>query len=105
MFTFVIVGVAAPVEGNGVVWIELDRLIQVLDGAVVLPLAAIGIAAVAECQGKVWIKLDRLIEILDGAVVFGFAEIGVAAIAESRRQILTLAFGGLDDGRAGGDLG
>jgi len=65
--------VAATVEDFGVVRIELDRLVMVLDGAVEFAFAYVGVAAIAEGVGVVRIELDRLVIVLDGAVVFAFA--------------------------------
>jgi hypothetical protein len=44
---------AAVVEGEDVIRIELDRLVEVLDGAVVLALASVGMAAVEKGEGKI----------------------------------------------------
>src|SRR5262249_49880208 len=46
VLTLFLVGYAAVVEGLGVVGIEFDRLIVVLDGAVVLALCRIGVTTV-----------------------------------------------------------
>src|ERR1039457_2062397 len=77
-----LLGHSAIVEGTGVVRIELDGLVVVVDGAVVLAFVEVGVAAIGEGQGVVRIELDGLVEILDGAVVLAFVGVGAAAIVE-----------------------
>ena len=58
------VGVAAAdigVETSWIFWIELDRLIVVLDGAVLFTLACVGIAAVEEGCSQIRIQADCLV--------------------------------------------
>jgi hypothetical protein len=57
--------------------LEPDRLIVVLEGAVVLALSLIDGAAIVEGMGEVWIELDRLIEVPDGAIVLALSLMGV----------------------------
>ena len=42
------VGDAAVVEGDGVIRVELDRLVEILDGALVLALVPVGVASIGE---------------------------------------------------------
>ena len=61
MLAFGAVGDAAIVEGDGVARVELDGLVVVLDGAVVLAFGAVGDAAIAEGDGEVVLRfLARL---------------------------------------------
>jgi hypothetical protein len=79
---FGIIGVAAVVERIGVVRIKPDRLIIILDGAVVFAFGLIGDAAVIERIDVVRIKPDCLVEIRDRAVGLALGAIGGAAIVE-----------------------
>jgi hypothetical protein len=53
----VLVDDAAIVEDPGVVWVELDRPLIVLDGAVELAFVVVGDAAVVEGAGVIWVEL------------------------------------------------
>jgi len=64
----------------GAVRVELDRLVVVLDGAVVLAFDSVGVAAIVEGVGIIWTELDRLIEVLDGLVTFSPHAVNEAAI-------------------------
>ena len=59
---------SAIVIGHRIVRLELDRGVEVGDGAAEVALEFIGVAAVIEGDRVVRVELDRLIEILDGAV-------------------------------------
>jgi hypothetical protein len=52
VFTFSQVSRAAVVEGLGVSWIELDRLIEIHDRAVKVALCRMGIATIVMGNGK-----------------------------------------------------
>ena len=39
VIAFAVIGAAAVFEGGGITWVELDRLVEVLDGAIVLNFA------------------------------------------------------------------
>jgi hypothetical protein len=60
----------AVVDRLRVCWLEVDNLVQVLDGAVVFALFFLSEAAVVESLCVLRIKLDRPVIVLDGAVVF-----------------------------------
>ena len=64
------------------VGIELDRLVIVLDGAVVLAFDLVGVATIEEGISVFRIELDGLVIVLDGAVVLAFALEGEATIEE-----------------------
>ncbi len=51
VLALLVVGNAAVAKGGGIIWVELDRLVEVLDGAVVVALTGVGIAAVTEGGG------------------------------------------------------
>ena len=70
--TLLFLGETPIVEGAGVDWIEQDRVVIILDGAVGLTFVLIGVAAIEECIGVFRIELDRLVIVLDGAVVLFF---------------------------------
>src|SRR5262249_10056287 len=57
VLTLFLVSHAAIVEGPGVVGIEFDRLIVVLDGAVVLALCRVGVTAVVVGDDQGWRRL------------------------------------------------
>ena len=69
MLALVAVGDAAIVQRDGVLGVELDDLVEVLDRAVAVALGAVGDAAVVVGRDIVGIELDRLGEVGDGAVV------------------------------------
>jgi hypothetical protein len=64
---------ATVIERYCVVRVKPDRLVIILDGAVVLAFGFIGNAAVVEHHCVVRIKSDRLVIILNGTVVLALA--------------------------------
>ncbi len=67
--------------------IDADRLIVVVDRAVVVLLHEKSVAAVVVGERILRVELHRLVEIHHGAVVARFGEIGIAAVVERRRRI------------------
>ena len=68
-------GIAAIVIGNHIFRIEADRLVVILDGAVVIALAGVGAAAIVIGRRICRIESDRLVVLLDGAVVIALVEV------------------------------
>jgi len=62
-------GAAAGIKSPGIVGIELDRLVEVRAGAIVVPLVVVGDASAVEGAGQPGIELDRLAEVRDRVVV------------------------------------
>src|SRR5262245_33960696 len=71
---------APVVEGGREIRLELDRLVVVVDGAIVVTLAELGVAAVEVVTFSRRLELDRLVVIEDGAVVFAVLVVGDAAV-------------------------
>src|SRR3989304_4539408 len=63
------IGLSAFVESDRLARIDGDRLIKVLDGGGVVPLAEIRGTAIGESSGEFWIELYRLVEIPNGATM------------------------------------
>ena len=82
MLAFIAVCGAAIEEGDGEFRVELDGLVVVLDGAVVLAFGAVGEAAIDEDDRTFRVERDGLIVVLDGAIVLAFIAVGSAAIVE-----------------------
>ncbi len=73
----------AVVDRQRVTRIEPDRLIEILDGALVVALLVVGVAAaVVDRRCVLRIELDRLIEVRNRVVVFALGAIGKAAAVE-----------------------
>src|ERR1700693_2165839 len=70
------------IEGAVVVRIELDRLIEILDGALMLPKGSVGVGAVKEGGSKLRIELDGPIEILNGALILANGLVDTASVIE-----------------------
>src|SRR5579871_2365035 len=60
--------------------LELDRLVEVGDGAVKVAFSVIDEAAAGVRRGKVWPEPDRLVEVGDGAIVVALAFVSLAAM-------------------------
>ena len=74
-------------KARGVLRVELDRLIEVGDGAVGVALHAVGHAAVVEGHRHAGIELDRLVEVGDGAVEIALVAVGETAVVEGQRVL------------------
>jgi hypothetical protein len=101
---FVAVCGAATVYGVGVFRIELDRLAEVLNGAVSFAPNAMSNAATVKGSGLVRIEFDGLVVVLDGAVKVALGSVGGAAIDEGPSQTFALPAFRLDYSGAGADL-
>jgi hypothetical protein len=77
------VGFAACSVGGGIFRIELNRLVRVGDGAVIIAFTVIGVAAVFVGESKLRIEPRRLITFGDRAVVIALAG-GKAAVVVRR---------------------
>src|SRR5271156_5744444 len=73
---------SAHVISIRVVGIQLDRLVAILNGQVVLRLFSVGVCPQAIRPGIVVIKLDGLRVVLDGGIDFFFLAMGVTAVGE-----------------------
>ncbi len=69
--------------------IDLDRLVEVLNGAVGFAPHAICNAAIVEGGGVIRIEFNCLIIVLDGAVKVARDSVGGAAAVEGRGKILS----------------
>src|SRR5262245_49677787 len=83
--------------------LELDGLIVVLDGAIVLALVVVGDAAIGVGGGRLGVELDRLAVVLDGAVVFALQPVGDTAAAVGFGELFASVASGLDHGGAAVD--
>ena len=68
--------------------IKSYRLVEILDGAVVILLGVVRDAAAREGDGILRIKPYGLVEIRDSTVVLIFFVVGIAAVVEGYGQIL-----------------
>src|SRR5579859_2463887 len=87
VLAFLIISVAATLEGEREIRFQPDGLIIVGDGAVVLALLIIGVAATLEGVSEIRLQPDSLIIVGDGAVVLAFLIIDVAAIIEGASEL------------------
>ena len=62
------VGIAAVVEGASVARDEPDRLVVILNRAVVFAFATVGVTAVEKSGGELRVEPDRLVVVLNGAI-------------------------------------
>lgn len=69
----VVVGNAAIVEGDCIVWPEDYRPIEVLNRSFVLPLMKVRIAAIGEHLSGIWHELELLVVVLNRSAVFASA--------------------------------
>src|SRR4029079_347543 len=88
---------------RGVFRVELDRLVVVGDGLVVLRRRRIGNAAIVVGRRLLMIGLDRLVVVGDGLVDVAFGLPFDAAVGIRERQGLAVVGAGLDRAGAGGD--
>ena len=65
---------------------QLDRLVEVIDGAIVVVLLVVCGAAVVERERIAGLELDRLVEVRDGTNQIALAAIGVTAVVEGDRS-------------------
>src|SRR5215467_14503447 len=84
-------------------WVESDRSIVVLIGAVVVALLEVGVSTTYEQGAIVGIKADRLVEVLDRAIVFALSRQPCAALSIFSRKASPREQAGLDFTRPGGD--
>src|SRR5262249_53061585 len=84
--------------------IDPERLVVVVDRAIVVALVRIGIRACAEGSAELGIAPDRLTEVLDGPIVVVLVVVGEPAIVVGDRGVIVVLAAGLDDRRAALDL-
>ena len=99
--TYGIVGAAAQVEGGGVVWLEMNGLVEIEDGEVELAAGGVGGGAIAEGTGVVGLESDGMGEVGDGLVVLAFDVVCDAAVVEGDGEVFVVLSGGLDEQGAG----
>ncbi len=80
--TLVLLSHATVVKRIGIIGIEPDGLIIILDSAVVFAPAAIDYSAVIEAVGVVRIESDRLSEVVYGTAVLAVPRMGDSAVNE-----------------------
>jgi len=72
----------AAVEFGGVIRVEPDGLVVVLNGAVELALGSVGEAPAVEGSGVIRVEPDGLVEVLNGAVGLALGSVGEAPVVE-----------------------
>src|SRR5262249_3837055 len=77
--------------------LELDRLIVIRNGAVVLVLVFVSHAAIVVSHGESRVELDRLVGVLDGAIIISLKSVTDAAIVEGLRELLASIAGCFDN--------
>src|SRR5262245_66688651 len=83
--------------------LELDRLIVIHDGAVVIALSVVGHATIIVGHDEFGVELDRLSIVLNGAVILALEPITDAAIIEGLRKFVALVVRRFDHGGAAVD--
>lgn len=97
-------GGAPATIGERIIGIERERLREIVNRAIVIPLEKIRRALAVERNGRPRIKRDGLVKIRDGAGDIAFGIIRPAAVAEGGREILTGKATRCDCVAASGDL-
>jgi len=87
------VSVTAVVVDEGVLRIEADRLVVVLDRSLELAFEDIGVRPVVERGSELGVELDRLVEVLDGPVGLGLLHIERAAVVVGRDVLRIKLYG------------
>src|SRR5262249_8602122 len=99
-----LVGFGAIGKGASVVRGELDRFVEILDGAVVVALFQESYAAVVERLREARVVFDRCVIVAYGVLEITLCGIGVAAIGMRDRQDQGRFFSGFNERRATLDL-
>src|SRR5258708_6659932 len=79
-------GIAPRIPRPGIPGVDLNGVVEILDGARDIPLQAVDLATIVVGRRKSRIVLEGGVEIRDRPVVLALAAIRVAAIAEGRRK-------------------
>ena len=77
---------AAIVDGGRIIWLEPDRLIEVLNGGVPLLLSAVGYAAIVEGRCVMRVDLYCPVIVLNGPIPLSLRAVGGAAIGKCNGQ-------------------
>lgn len=83
LFSFLRNSRRSILDGLGKIRVELNRLVVIANGLVVLALGVVGQAAVIESYGVARVEAYRFIVIQDSAIVLAFVVISISAIGES----------------------